>query len=145
MLKMNPKVLFLFGDNLEESGYGGQAKQMRGEPNAVGIPTKRKPTNGHDAYFYERDIDEVKELLEPIFLKLNRHIKSGGVIIAPAAGVGTGFARLQHTAPNILAYIAQELKSMSEFQALPPKKKVGRPPKKKDNDIGLSEAEGLRQ
>jgi redox-sensitive bicupin YhaK (pirin superfamily) len=29
--------LFVFGDNLRRTGFGGQAAEMRGEPNAVGI------------------------------------------------------------------------------------------------------------
>ena len=44
-LKANPSVLYLFGDNLQRVGLGGQAKEMRGEPNAVGIATKKAPDN----------------------------------------------------------------------------------------------------
>lgn len=36
-LKSNPNTQYLFGDNLKRSGFGGQAKEMRGEPNAIGI------------------------------------------------------------------------------------------------------------
>jgi len=43
-LKNNPDVLYLFGDNLVQKGFGGQAKEMRGEPNAEGIPTKKLPS-----------------------------------------------------------------------------------------------------
>jgi hypothetical protein len=32
-------ALFAFGDNLARTGRGGQAAALRGEPNAVGIPT----------------------------------------------------------------------------------------------------------
>lgn len=133
MVKANPNVIFIFGDNLEESGYGGQAKEMRGEPNAIGIPTKRKPTNERNAFFYDEDLEEVRKLLEPIFFKLNKHLKNGGSIVAPMEGVGTGFARLQQTAPTVLAYIAKELEGMTSWRAVEPKKGPGRPPKQKQN------------
>ena len=37
--------IFLFGDNLARSGFGGQAAQMRAEPNAIGLPTKKLPSS----------------------------------------------------------------------------------------------------
>jgi hypothetical protein len=40
----NPKWLFFFGDNVAEWGRKGHAAAMRGEPNALGIPTKASPT-----------------------------------------------------------------------------------------------------
>lgn len=40
-VRANRDKLFLFGDNLERRGFGGQAAAMRAEPNAVGIPTKK--------------------------------------------------------------------------------------------------------
>ena len=42
-LKQNQDRIYLFGDNVERVGHGGQAKEMRGEPNAIGIATKLKP------------------------------------------------------------------------------------------------------
>ena len=50
-VRANRDKLFLFGDNLERRGFGGQAAAMRGEPNAVGIPTKKKPSYAGDAFF----------------------------------------------------------------------------------------------
>lgn len=52
-LAMNPKVLYVFGDNLERKGFGGQAYEMRGEPNAFGIATKRLASHYFpDSYFF---------------------------------------------------------------------------------------------
>jgi hypothetical protein len=42
-LRANPESLYLFGDNTKRVGIGGQAREMRGEPNAVGIATKNAP------------------------------------------------------------------------------------------------------
>lgn len=32
MLRAEPEKLFVFGDNFVRTGFGGQAKEMRGEP-----------------------------------------------------------------------------------------------------------------
>ena len=42
-VKAHPNVYFVFGDNEVRRGYGGQAKEMRGELNTVGVRTKRTP------------------------------------------------------------------------------------------------------
>jgi hypothetical protein len=42
-IRAYPGVLVTFGDNLERLGLAGQAGAARGEPNAVGIPTKHGP------------------------------------------------------------------------------------------------------
>ena len=52
-LKRNPEHLFAFGDNMARRGLGGQAKEMRGEPNAVGVPTKWEPTMYPSGFFSE--------------------------------------------------------------------------------------------
>ncbi len=45
IVQENPDILYVFGDNMTGTGYGGQAAQMRGEVNAVGVPTKWRPDN----------------------------------------------------------------------------------------------------
>lgn len=52
-IQEHPDWLFLFGDNEERSGYGGQAREMRGEPNSIGVRTKAKPSNSKDSYWYD--------------------------------------------------------------------------------------------
>lgn len=49
-VRANPDVLYLFGDNDIRKGFGGQAKEMRGEPNAMGISTKKLPSNKPEAF-----------------------------------------------------------------------------------------------
>jgi len=50
-VKDNPDMVFIFGDNDERDGMGGQAGEMRGERNAIGIPTKKKPSATDDSYY----------------------------------------------------------------------------------------------
>jgi hypothetical protein len=100
-MRLEPETLFVFGDNLERKGYEGQAAQMRGEPNAVGIPTKRLPSKKPEAYFSDADFDEVLEHLLFADFTLVDHLNKGGTVVWPEDGIGTGFAKLQKKAPKI--------------------------------------------
>jgi len=55
-LQRHPELIFVFGDNMLRKGFGGQAKEMRGEPNAVGVPVKWRPSRDAGAYFTDRDL-----------------------------------------------------------------------------------------
>lgn len=59
-LRDEPDKIFLFGDNLKRAGYGGQAKEMRGEKNAVGIPTKKAPNNREESFFTDKEFEANK-------------------------------------------------------------------------------------
>lgn len=103
-LRKEPEKLFVFGDNLERKGFGGQAKEMRGEPNAVGIPTKRKPTMNPDAFFNDSP-EDYREWSNHSFKDLNKlwsHSLHGGTIVWPEAGIGTGRAKLKETSPTYI-------------------------------------------
>lgn len=105
MVQSEPDTLFVFGDNIEQRGFGGQARAMRGEPNGVGIPTKRKPLHLESAYFTDSDFDEVKPLIDAAFEKLRAH---SGPIVWPVDGIGTGLAELPQRAPRIYQYIKEQ-------------------------------------
>lgn len=76
---------------------GGQAKEMRGEPNAYGIPTKWSPGMLETDFFTDADYDLVKLDI----IKAHTFLKSVDKIVWPADGIGTGLARLNETAPKI--------------------------------------------
>lgn len=111
-LKSAPDVLFVFGDNMQGRGYGGQAKQMRGEPNAVGIPTKWAPSRLPTAYFCDQDLPAVQPRIDAAFQRLIRHLKAGGTVVLPLGGVGSGLAELPTRAPAIYAYIQRRLSAL---------------------------------
>ena len=50
LLRAYPGYLFLFGDNLQRIGKGGQAI-IRDEPNAFGIATKKGPGMEDEDFF----------------------------------------------------------------------------------------------
>lgn len=96
--------IFLFGDNLKESGYGGQAKEMRGEGNARGIPTKKEPANRPTSFFTDKEFETNKKAIDEAFGK----IPPGKTIVIPKAGIGTGLASLEEKAPQTFAYLNEK-------------------------------------
>lgn len=94
--------LFVFGDNLERRGLKGQAEAMRGEPNAVGIVTKARPAREDSDYLTDdRDDQKCAKAWAPDFARLTAHLESGGTIVWPADGVGTGLAGMKERAPML--------------------------------------------
>lgn len=97
--------LYVFGDNMERVGQGGQAGSMRGEPNTVGVPTKWRPSMADDAFFADDDLPLVAPAIMKEFAKLSDHLASGGIVVIPAGGLGTGLSELPQRAPKILKFI----------------------------------------
>lgn len=94
------KAIYLFGDNLLHAGYGGQAREMRGEVNAIGIPTKRRPSMESDAFFSDATLDaNIQAIITP-FIEAMRLACAGYIVVVPADGLGTGLARLPDCAPT---------------------------------------------
>lgn len=106
-LKRNPNVFYVFGDNVEGWGKKGQAAEMRGEPNAIGVPTKWKPSMAEDAFFYDHQIDQARKLMEPSLHLISKNLNNKKIVIWPADGIGTGYSRLPHTAPKLWAELEQ--------------------------------------
>lgn len=103
-LRDNPHKLFVFGDNFERKGYGGQAQAARDEPNAIGIATKIGPGQFLDDTYLSECL--VREFL-PKFTLLKTHTASGGTIVWPADGIGSGLAALEEKAPKIWLALAR--------------------------------------
>lgn len=111
-LKRNPDHLFAFGDNMARRGLGGQAKEMRGEPNAVGVPTKWEPTMYPSGFFSEADLEKVKPSIDEAFERLRAHLARGGTVVLPRDGLGTGLAALDGRAPSIAALIQAHIEAL---------------------------------
>ena len=108
----NRHVLYLFGDNLERKGFGGQAKEMRGEPNAVGIATKKKPSLFEDSFFSDEDMELFETHYVEDMWKVDQHLEQGGVIVVPSDGLGTGLSELPTRAPTIDKYIREDIEAL---------------------------------
>lgn len=125
MVRDEPETLWVFGDNLARKGLGGQAKEMRGEPNAVGIPTKRRPSRDPSAYFADIDQDMAAFLLVATyaFQRLRRHLEAGGTVVFPSDGIGTGLADLERRTPRIWASLQRAIARLEAIT--PPSAKGG--------------------
>ena len=106
-LQNNPNVIYVFGDNLMKAGYGGQAAQMRGEPNAFGIPTKRRPDNADDAFFSDQadDVERIESIFLEHILTLQEMLVKGKVVVIPSDGLGTGLSDMPNRAPRLYAFL----------------------------------------
>lgn len=133
-LQANPNILYIFGDNLDREGMGGQAKEMRGEPNAFGIATKRSISHNYPKdYFFDSDEDVIK-IIDDEFEQLHRELyknlsyfNAAGKYIEkrkffkykalciPYDGIGTGLARLKENAPKLLDHINSKLKKLESL------------------------------
>ncbi|MGI8545111.1 MAG: DUF488 family protein, N3 subclade, partial [Aridibacter sp.] len=100
-VRQNKDKIFLFGDNLAEKGYGGQAKEMRGEENSVGIPTKKAPNNNQASFFTDKEFAANIKVVDEAFGK----ISPNKTIVIPKAGIGTGLAKLAENAPQTFAHL----------------------------------------
>lgn len=107
-LKANPEVFYLFGDNLHQVGMGGQAGEMRGEPNAVGVPTKRTPGMADMDFFSDNDF----ELNTGAISTALSRIPADATVVIPLDGLGTGLAELDKRAPRTFEYLEEALKQL---------------------------------
>lgn len=109
-VQSNRDIIFLFGDNLARKGFVGQAAAMRGEPNAIGIPTKHYPGKRPSSYFSDDDFDAVAPEIDAAFAA----IPDGAQVVVPAAGIGVGLADLEERAPKIYAYIEEKILALED-------------------------------
>jgi hypothetical protein len=116
-VRSRPDARFVFGDNMERRGFRGQAKEMRGEPNAVGVPTKWKPDRAPASYFSDSDFDKVRVAIDSAFRLLRDACNGGADIVIPADGIGTGLADLPNRAPRIHRYIEKHIAALEAASA----------------------------
>ncbi|MBX3291042.1 MAG: hypothetical protein KF855_17160 [Acidobacteria bacterium] len=113
-VRANRDKLFLFGDNLEQRGFGGQAAAMRGEPNALGIPTKKNPSYKAGAFFSDDEFEQNKTVIDAAFAEVIKAVTDSiHVIVVPSDGLGTGRAKLDKQAPRTFAYLQKRLAELA--------------------------------
>lgn len=117
-LQMNRDVLYVFGDNLFRAGLGGQAGACRGEPNAVGIATKKRPGMADDDFFADKNLVQAINHSFDDWDRLKKHLREGGVVVWPMDGIGSGLSELPTRAPKIDAYFKNELKNLEIISKL---------------------------
>jgi hypothetical protein len=113
--RRNPNVLYLFGDNERRTGLGGQAAELRGEPNAVGIRTKRAPGRNNEDYWSDKTFDSNCAKLEEDLSRVKSHLRRGGIIVIPADGIGTNRADMEKRCPKTFYVLQQTLASLENI------------------------------
>jgi hypothetical protein len=108
-LQKNRDKIYVFGDNDQRSGFGGQAKEMRGEPNAIGIRVKKRPSLDSESFYTDGEhIQNTNKIDED--LQLLKTLAQNKTIIFPSNGIGTGLANLKISSPKTFNYLTLQLK-----------------------------------
>lgn len=121
MVQADRNTLFVFGDNIAEVGRGGQAAAMRGEPNALGVPTKWRPGRVEADYFTDADADllQVRDPIIHAFQLMREALLAGRNVVIPADGLGTGLAELPRRAPRIHRAIEARIRALEDLPESP--------------------------
>ena len=106
----NPEKFYIYGDNLEGWGKAGQAI-IRDCKNAIGIPTKRKPSTGADAYFGDRE-DELIAIKEAV-KRVEEKRLAGYTLVLPKCGIGTGLAKMNQYSPKLFMRLTAYFQKLS--------------------------------
>ena len=99
MVRENPECVFVFGDNILRTGRKGQAAAMRGEPNAIGVITKRHPSMEPGSFLTDTNKNWHRVLDD--LCRIEEALQAGKTVYVPADGIGTGLAKMQEYAPRI--------------------------------------------
>lgn len=118
------KAYYVFGDNAERRGFGGQAKEARGQINSIGVVTKLKPEHGYAAcYMHDDQFMNNVAIINADMAIVERRLKEGFPVYWPEAHIGTDRARLKDYAPFTLEYINLSLRVLCAkygFEGKPP-------------------------
>ena len=116
MVRAEPQTIWVFGDNMAGAGFAGQAREMRGEPNALGVPTKWEPSRDEAAYFTDADADipEVRHAILSAFQQMRAALADGRDVVIPADGLGTGLSELPTRAPRIHRAIEAHIAALTD-------------------------------
>lgn len=117
MCQAMPHALFAFGDNLERRGSGPSSGQavIRHELNAVGIVTKRAPSNRPGSFLSDADLELFKAENAIAFGLLAHQLRAGGWVYWPADGIGTGRAGLREHAPRLAASLERARQRLEQL------------------------------
>lgn len=116
-VRANRNAVYVFGDNMVGKGFGGQAAAMRGEINAIGVPTKWRPERDPGAYFVDDDWSDgdVRHAIFGAFDRIEAELTAGRDVVIPSDGLGTGLADLPRRAPRIADYIGKRIADLEKM------------------------------
>ena len=105
----NPMNIYVFGDNLQRVGNGGQA-QIRPCKNTFGVATKRSPSMAEDAFFDDTFNDYIMMNMDlfRLYTMMNTPEAKNCTLVFPVDGLGTGLSELPKHSP----FINEQLKEL---------------------------------
>jgi len=104
-VKSHPETLFVYGDNDMHIGYDEQSV-IRNEPNAFGIPTKKRPDTKSDAFYTDDQFEMNADRFNDILIKLiNTFVKSEYTTLAFPSDLAIGHSQMSLRAPRTYEYI----------------------------------------
>lgn len=115
--KAAPDDLFVFGDNLDRYGKGGQAA-IRDCENAIGFATKISPNTNNRAFFTDNNSDLLKDEILRFHNIVTPHLRAGGTVWWPADGIGTGLSEMPKRAPALYARMCKYTRGLFEYDAV---------------------------
>lgn len=114
VVTINRNFLFIFGDNDMRCGYGGQAKDMRGERNTHGIRMKKAPSMSRGSFYTdytEAERTYNKNTIGADLTAMDIKSQQYDAIVFPTKGIGTGMAQLHENAPSTYLWLKCALES----------------------------------
>lgn len=111
-VKAQPHYTFVFGDNELRKGMGGQAYEMRGEPNTIGVRTKKLPNKNPEAYWTDDNYLSNCRMIDEDINRIRKVLEAGGSVVFPAAGIGTGLSEMAKYCPKTFRYLNDQLKAL---------------------------------
>lgn len=138
-VQKNKSTLYVFGDNDIRKGLGGQAKEMRGEPNAFGISTKKIPSNDVSSFKSDKELEENKKIITSDVNKIIAAWNTGkydNIIIPP---IGVGLAKLSEKAPMAWKFLNEEIDRLKNIVNQKAKEEVKTENKKEEKLTSMDE------
>ncbi len=123
-LQQNPDKIYVFGDNDQRTGLGGQARAMRDEKNAIGVRTKKAPNNRKESFYIDAEFEDNKKKIDEDFNEVLKAVRAGKTVVIPSDGLGTGRAQL---GPKTLNYINQWIERITVEAGKAPTQERQRP------------------
>jgi hypothetical protein len=111
--------LFAFDDDEMRLTEAGLAGQCRGEPNGVGVRTRRAPGNDPTAVWRDDHLAQYQQMIDDDFAILVSWVEAGGPVFLPKAGLGMLMPRLVDTAPRTYLFLQKKVKELRAAAAQP--------------------------
>lgn len=106
--------VFVFGDNEQRRGYGGMAYHVRGEPNSIGVRTKKAPSNEDWAFWTDDRLDDNCRMIDEDLALVEAELAKGRVVVLPENGLGTGLSQMHLRCPMTFRYLDGRVSDLIE-------------------------------